>query len=371
MKLYRALNVGLLKKSYSAKMLFIGFVGIHVPLIGTTSYILLSPPDTLQPWQLITIILLLTLLATGVTLYLLNALLAPVLYTAKVMLEFRNSQEIQPLPIQYQDEVGVLMANVVRAHENIKKLNDEQLNFFSILVHDLRSPLNSILSLVELLNITDSEKERKGYLNMIRALCDKELNVIQDTMQLVMQENYQLKEHDKEYINLRVFLEDQLHALEGSRATKELKFELQVSELDLLYVQPDLFAHIAKNLLSNACKFSYAGGRISIIGVAHSTAYQVTVSDEGLGFEPDEKHKLFDRFTSVKKEGTQGEATSGIGLYLTKTLVEKHGGHIQAASKGVGNGAAFTVTLPYSSKLYTPKKTAQTKQQSTGVEVEV
>lgn len=347
MKLYQTLDRGLLKKSYSAKMLFLAFLGIHVPLIGMLLYVILIPRETLDPWQSVFIILFFTLLATAVTLYLLNALLLPVRRTSEAMLKFQHQRELVPLPTDYKDEAGTLMANVHNTLGEIKRLNEDQLNFFSLLVHDLRSPLNSILSLTELMNISGNEKEREGYLQMIRDLSEKGLQVVQDTMHLIMNENYQLKEHDKQVINLSEFLKQQLLAVEGIRCAKDIDIRLKLSTQDKLGVQADLFSHIIQNLLTNAIKFSHPGGTVIITARPQHGRYHISVSDKGLGFKSDTRNKLFDRFTSEKKKGTEGEATSGIGLYLSRTLAEKHGGTIEAYSEGEGQGATFTVSLPY------------------------
>ena len=347
MNLYRTLDIGPLKKSYSAKMLLLGFLGIHIPLIGIIMYILLVPKDTLEPWQVIVITLILTLLATAITLYLLNALLSPIRITAEAITTFQHQRQLPSLPTEHQDEAGLLMANIQNTMSEIKRLGEDQLNFFSLLIHDLRSPLNSIVGLTELITVSDNEQEREEYLGLIRDSCEKGLQVVHDTMHLIMNENYQLKENDKQLINLSDFLTQQLRAVEGIRLGKNINIELSNSDSDQLLVQPELFSHIIQNLLTNAIKFSHQGGTIKVEGKPQQDIYHLSVSDEGLGFRPEVRDKLFDRFTSEKKKGTKGEATSGIGLYLTKTLVEKHGGSIEADSPGISQGATFTLKVPH------------------------
>ena len=357
-QLYQALDKGPLKKSYSAKMLFIGFVGIHIPLIGILIYVSLISGEGLAPWKLIIITLILTLLATAITLYLQNNLLSPIRATAKAMKVFQERRERLPLPVHHQDEAGVLMFSVHQALDEIQRLNKDQLNFFSLLVHDLRSPLSSIMSISELISITkNNPAEITAYLDMIRECSDKGLQVIQETMDLIMNENFQLREEEMEAVELRSFLAQQLKNLEGSSSAKGISFALNVNEGDQLKVHPKLFAHIIQNLLTNAVKFSYPKGVISIEGHINDDTYQLSVTDQGLGFDQSVRDRLFDRFTSAKKKGTIGEATSGIGLYLTKNLVEKHGGSISADSLGTDQGATFKVTLPYIAMLHQPTNT--------------
>jgi len=72
----------------------------------------------------------------------------------------------------------------------------------------------------------------------------------------------------------------------------------------------------------------------------------LTIKDEGIGFDPKNKDRIFERFTRASKQGTRGESTTGLGLSLARKIIEKHGGQLQANSEGIGCGATFTIIIP-------------------------
>ena len=114
--------------------------------------------------------------------------------------------------------------------------------------------------------------------------------------------------------------------------------------------------------MGNAIKFSSDGKNIFITGKQENDGVCLSVKDEGLGFMQSEIEKLFDRFTSTGKKGTHGEASIGLGLYLSKKMIEKHSGKLVAASEGINKGATFTIMLP---SLVTKKPRTKTVQKST------
>ena len=105
-------------------------------------------------------------------------------------------------------------------------------------------------------------------------------------------------------------------------------------------------AQILVNLISNAVKYSPSGGPVTVAAEPVEDMVRLSVIDEGLGIPAEELPRLFGQFHRAELPDRQGISGSGLGLYITKQLVELHGGRIWAESPGLGHGSAFHVELP-------------------------
>ena len=124
-----------------------------------------------------------------------------------------------------------------------------------------------------------------------------------------------------------------------------------VREAINIFADIDMLETVMRNLVSNAIKFTNTGGTINIKAEQTDTNVTISVSDNGIGIEPDDIKKLFDISEVVTTKGTAGETGTGLGLLLCKDFVEKHGGKIWIESE-VGKGSEFKFTLPvFSSQL--------------------
>ena len=122
MKLYDKLsNISFLKKSYAFKFLFVAFIGIHIPLIGILFFVLYAK-NTISPDSILIFALIMTLLATLITLLILNKLIRPILLASKSLDEYRNNRILSELPTQYTDEAGLLMRNIQSLFMKLKAL---------------------------------------------------------------------------------------------------------------------------------------------------------------------------------------------------------------------------------------------------------
>ena len=110
-------------------------------------------------------------------------------------------------------------------------------------------------------------------------------------------------------------------------------------------LDPLRFNQILTNIISNAIKFSYKNGRILISVVSDENNLTIQVSDEGIGIPDTIKDEIFDVFTSSGRSGTSGEKSTGLGLYITKRLVEFHNGEISIFSNE-SNGATVKLVFP-------------------------
>ena len=99
------------------------------------------------------------------------------------------------------------------------------------------------------------------------------------------------------------------------------------------------------NLLSNALKFTPRGGRVEVSAAREGGAVRVSVADTGVGIPPEDLARLFDKYEQARSRATRSEKGTGLGLYITRQLVELHGGEISVRSE-VGKGSTFSFTMP-------------------------
>ena len=233
---------------------------------------------------------------------------------------------------------------------------EAKLNFFTNISHEFRTPLTLILSPVEDLLQNDKMRTLAGrQLNLIHHNIYRLLHLVN---QLI---DYRKIEYDKQQLltsenNLVEFIKDitdsfthhaeKLHiALKLFSKEKEIKVWFDINMLDKVFF----------NLISNAIKFSNNKGQINITIRKDTDFVYVDVEDNGIGLAPDEAERIFDQFYQVDQHSGKG---SGIGLSLSKEIVELHGGNIAVQSEK-WKGTKFTVTLPLGDQHLSPAQKAQ------------
>ncbi len=345
MKIYTLLHKLGLKKSYVLKFLSIAFIGIHVPLIGLIIFLLIVPAQTLDIYLTLGVVLGATLLATILTLYILKGLLAPMKLADKALKEYRSNREIISVPTEYPDEAGMLLKNIHSTLYDIEAFAEERENLISLITHDIRNHISGMSGMANLIQMETSKDDVDEYANLIIQKGEESINFITETLNLLEAETFLLDQEDFERIQLKPFVSKQVEKTKSSHLDKNVDFQIEIEDDDKINAHPIFFSQILQNLISNAIKFSNENGHIQITGEKNSDDYRLQIKDEGVGFEPENSETIFDKFTKERQTGTENEPTVGLGLYLTKMLVEKHGAKIKASSKGSNQGAVFTITM--------------------------
>lgn len=345
MKTYRILNNFGLKKSYSSKFLFTAFIGTHIPLIGLILFVLLFPNHKIDTFLSIIIVLLYTLIAAAGTLYVLNKLLSPIRLATETMQEYENSQTILDVPVEYTDEAGVLLSQIHSTLLKIKTLTEERNNFVGLITHDLRNPLAATIGLSYLIKESSKEEEVLEYADLIYQSGQTGLKIISDIMSILKADDFSIDQSELETIKIKDFILKQIEAVNGINSSKNIEFIVNVKESDNIKVHSNFFSHIIQNLLTNAIKFSHANSKVEIKGQQFNGKYKFEIMDSGIGFNQIDSEKIFEKFTTLKRDGTLNEPTTGLGLFLTKMLVKKHKGEIFATSEGLNTGATFTIII--------------------------
>jgi PAS domain S-box-containing protein len=219
--------------------------------------------------------------------------------------------------------------------------------FLATLSHELRNPLAPIRSAIEVIRLArgDDELIEKARATMERQLAqlvritDDLLDVARITQNKILLQ--------RERIDLRAVLQSAVEATRPMIDAQAHALTVQAPEWPI-WVDAD-FTRVAQalsNLLSNAAKYTEPGGRISIAAASDDQGATVTVTDSGIGIPRPLLPRIFDMFTQLQAHRDRTYGGLGIGLTLSRRLVQLHGGTITAFSDGPGHGSRFTVRLP-------------------------
>jgi PAS domain S-box-containing protein len=228
--------------------------------------------------------------------------------------------------------------------ERTGRLKDE---FLAMLSHELRTPLTTILGWSQLLLTRPPSAETlRQALEAIERNSRMQSKLIDDLLDMsrIITGRLHL---DVEPVDLSEILELMVESAEPAAKAKGIHLELSAEATgERLMGDPSRLRQIMWNLLSNAIKFTPQGGRVKV-SLRHEESWaQITVSDTGIGIEPEFLPHVFDRFRQADASTTRKHGGLGLGLSIVRHLVELHGGTVAAASAGRNQGATFTVTLP-------------------------
>ncbi|MDP9122531.1 MAG: ATP-binding protein, partial [Acidobacteriota bacterium] len=239
-------------------------------------------------------------------------------------------------------------AELQKAKEEAESANQSKDRFLATLSHELRTPLTPVLAIASVLE----EEPRlpsyaRDHLAMIRRNVELEARLIDDLLDLTRIERGNL-EVSRMPTDLRRLIEDAIETCcttEVQKGRIELTVDL-AAESHRVDGDPPRLSQVLWNLLSNAVKFTRQGGRVSVRSRVLGDRLVIEVADDGIGIEPAALPKIFDAFEQADPSIRSRFGGLGLGLAISKTIVEAHGGTLVATSPGRGQGATFTLTLP-------------------------
>ncbi len=236
---------------------------------------------------------------------------------------------------------------IERYSEELEVLNNNKDKFFSIISHDLKSPFQGLLGLSKALSEeagTLTQEEVKLFGKNIFNVSNNLYNLIENLLQWSRIQTGKIA-LSPEKMDLYAEVLYDITLLDSNAVNKKINIENNVKEGT--FVTADIYAlnSIMQNLISNAIKFTPTGGKISISSVPEGGSVRVSVKDSGVGMNEEEVSKIFRIDVVHSKKGTNSETGTGLGLIISKELVEGMGGKLSVRSKQ-GEGSEFTFTLP-------------------------
>ncbi|PKP36208.1 MAG: hypothetical protein CVT98_08645 [Bacteroidetes bacterium HGW-Bacteroidetes-15] len=230
----------------------------------------------------------------------------------------------------------------------LEKLNAEKDKLFSVIGHDLRSPLANILGLTELLENKRDDLDDNKTLMLIQGINKTASKLYQLLENLLEWANLQrgAMEFNPKRHNLLTIANTVLGLYEESFNTKKIISLTDIPGNIDVFIDDYMIQSVFRNLITNAIKFTRENGSVLIDAkVVDSKMVEITISDNGIGMDENILKNLFSIQGNVGRAGTNGEPSSGLGLLLCKEFTLKHGGRIWAQSQE-GEGSSFTFTLP-------------------------
>ena len=235
--------------------------------------------------------------------------------------------------------------------EQLVQLNNDKNLFISILAHDLRSPLGVLLGLSDLLtenirqfNIDKIEK----LVNEINQSAQNTFTLLQDLLKWSRVQSGKIP-FEPQNLSFTDIYKDIIKILNPNAVAKNITINYSLADEINVFADVDMLKAVLRNLVSNAIKFTNNGGAININAEVNSGNVTISVSDNGIGIEPESLTKLFDISKIHTTTGTAKEKGTGLGLLLCKEFVEKHGGKIWVESE-CGKGSIFYFNIPYNAE---------------------
>ena len=238
--------------------------------------------------------------------------------------------------------------NAKRAEELIR-LRDE---FVAVVSHELRTPLTSIIGYLELIadgEAGDLTSEQSGYLAIVQRSTNRLVELVGDLLLVAESERGPLALENVE-TDVGLLAANAVEAARPAADARGIVLRLEPSAAGRLYGDPTRLAQMLDNLISNAIKFTPEGGRVTVRAeaVGHNIVFEV--ADTGDGISAADRERLFDPFFRSREANARAVPGTGLGLTITKAIVDAHGGAIRIES-AVGGGTTFRVRIPVGERM--------------------
>ena len=231
--------------------------------------------------------------------------------------------------------------------EQLIELNATKDKFFSIIAHDLRSPLGTIISLIDMMleDLDDFNKDEiEKFMRMIRVSSNQLFSLLENLLLWARNQRGTIP-FQPEIVDLQKNVNENINMVRGQAEKKEITLSAHIPGHIILSADKNMLDTILRNLLSNAIKYTPVKGRVEVTAKAAGQFAEISVRDSGVGISKENLAKLFTIAGKPSSPGTENEKGSGLGLILCREFVEKHQGIVRAESEP-GHGSTFTFTIP-------------------------
>ncbi|MEO8566987.1 MAG: ATP-binding protein [Betaproteobacteria bacterium] len=233
------------------------------------------------------------------------------------------------------------------AMDAMEEADHRKNEFLAMLAHELRNPLAPIHHALQIIKLMDGGGEAlKSASEMMERQVDQMTRLVDDLLDMsrISRGKIELR---KGPVDLVSVVNQAIEAVRPSIASMSQKLTVALPA-QAVHVDGDAarLAQVVGNLLNNACKFTGKGGRIRLTVERDRDQAVIRVQDNGIGIATDQLSRIFEMFTQVDTSIERAQSGLGLGLPLVKTLIELHGGTVEAQSAGLDQGSEFTVRVP-------------------------
>jgi len=245
-------------------------------------------------------------------------------------------------------EIKQMESEIRHKNKELQKLNAEKDKFFSIIAHDLKSPFNSFLGLTQIMaeelpNLTMAQVQEiavsmsKSATNLYRLL--------ENLLQWSRMQQGSIP-FNPEFLQLLQVVEECIEMIKEPAKNKGIEINYDIPGDLAVFADSNILQTVIRNMVTNAEKFTPKGGKISVSAkVLIDKSVEISIKDTGIGMSQSMVENLFRLDVPTNRKGTEGEPSSGLGLFLCYEFIKKHGGKIWVESEE-GKGSEFKITLP-------------------------
>ncbi len=249
-------------------------------------------------------------------------------------------------------ELRIALETTSRLRKEAEAASAAKSEFLTSMGHELRTPLNAVIGFSELLEdqwVGKLNEKQLEYVKHIFSSGHHLLQLINDVLDLAKVEAGRM-ELRVSRVNIGDLLKHSLNVIRQKTIKHRIALKCQVHDsIAGTEIRADdvKLKQIVANLLSNAAKFTPEGGSISLEARKNGTDLMVSVSDTGIGLNPEHHQRIFEAFEQVDSAYSRRQEGTGLGLALTRRMVELHGGRIWVESEGENQGSTFTFVIPF------------------------
>lgn len=231
-------------------------------------------------------------------------------------------------------------------NNKLTHLNEEKNEFMGMAAHDLRNPLSGIKSVISMVRYEDtiSEEEIRDYLEIIDHSSDRMLILINNLLDVNAIEEGG-RPLDIQTVQVNSIIREAVQSQQRSADSKNIGIQAMLPEdTPVVKANPEALQRALENLVSNAIKYSPSGSLVEVCTSRAVDALEIMVKDNGPGIPQNEQSQLFTRFCQISTQPTANESSTGLGLFVVKSLMEKMDGSVRY--NDTDDGASFILTLP-------------------------
>jgi signal transduction histidine kinase len=266
-----------------------------------------------------------------------------------IAVNLRSKKKTNQMLAERNLQISSAIQKLSESETELQKLNMSKDRIFSVVAHDLRNPVAAVTGFSELLydNFDQFPVEtQREYLLQILQGTQRIQNLLEN---LLIWARAQMKavKYEPENLKVKVLVDDCVKEMKANLDHKKVQCLVNINQKCVVYADKAMMHTVLRNLIINAIKFSFPGGKIRIASSLAEETCTISVSDEGIGIQPEIQEKLFKSNEVVSTPGTTGESGSGLGLVICKEFLERNKGEIRVESEP-GNGSSFILDLPTS-----------------------
>lgn len=302
------------------------------------------------------IILLIFGLAIWVVVYLSRRITRPIINLRNAAIGIGEGNLDKEIQVETEDEIGelaktfnLMIAKLKQQKEREEAVSKMKSEFISITAHQLRTPLSSLKWTFDLMgqgNLGDFTKEQEEYLGYCRKANEKMIDTINDLLDITrIEEGRFLYEYSK--IQIEDLIQEIINSLKVEAAKKEIsiKFKRLVPPLPSIKADAEKMTAVIKNFLENAITYTLNGKGVDVSLDRKPGEVIVKIRDNGIGIPESQQKRIFEKFFRAKNALAVKTSGSGLGLFIAKNIIEKHGGRVWFESEE-NKGTTFYFSLP-------------------------